>query len=158
MTKNKKIIGKQNYILGRKFESFVAKIFIKLGEPNVKTNVIYKYKNTRSEFDIVYGFLRKHYVECKYKRNPYVVTTEEVSVFAKKLDLHNIKNSKGIIITNRDLSTKAREICKKSRINIVNRQKLEKLDYKRLGFLNSLSYKFSKNRKSLEYKIKHTNY
>ncbi len=145
--------GRQNNILGRKFEAYVANIFIDLGKYNVRKNIILKKNTYISEFDIIYGYVNKKYIECKFKSKQYVVTTEEVSVFAKKLDLYNIKNSHGIIITNRFLSNKAKAICKVSKIKTIEREELEKLDYERLNLFNSIKYKLSRKQKTLEQMI-----
>ena len=147
-------IGKNNQLIGKKFEQYVAKIFIDLDKNNVITNVIKKKNGYCSEFDIVYGFIRKYYVECKYKSHNNKVTAAEVSIFAKKLDLYNINNSQACIITNNYLSNKARDICKKSHINIIERKQLQKLNYERLNLINSIKYKFSNSSKPLEQKIK----
>ena len=150
--------GKQNNLIGKKFENYVSNIFLDLGKQNIKKNIIIKKNKCFSEFDIVYGYINKKYVECKFKSREYVVTTEEVCVFAKKLDLHNINNSSGIIITNKYLSNKAKEICKKSRIKIIERNTLNKLDYERMNLINSLKYKLSKHPPTLEQRIFQTSY
>ena len=147
-------IGKHNQLIGKKFEQYVAKIFIDLGKNNVRTNVIIRKKDYCSEFDIVYGFIRKHYIECKYKSHNNMVTVAEVSIFAKKLDLYNLNNSCAFIITNTYLSKKAKYICKKSHIEIIERKKLQKLDYERLNLLKSIKYKFFDSHQSLEQRIK----
>lgn len=147
-------IGKNNQLIGKKFEQFVAQIFIDLGKNNVRTNIIKKKRNYCSEFDIVYGFIRKHYVECKYKNPKDRVTATEVSIFAKKLDLYNINNTLASIVTNRHLSSKARDICKKSHIKVIERSQLKNLDYERLNLMNSIKYKFSDSYPCLEQRIK----
>ena len=147
-------IGKNNQLIGKKFEQYVANIFIDLGKHNVRTNIIIKKKGYCSEFDIVYGFIRKHYVECKYKSHNNMVTVAEVSIFAKKLDLYNINNSNAFIITNKYLSIKARKICEKSHIKVIERKQLQKLDYERLNLINSLKYRFSNSHQNLEQRIK----
>lgn len=145
--------GKKSYIIGKKFESFVYNIFYGLSKPALKKNVILKKKDFRSEFDIIYGIIRKTYVECKYKSIDYFVTNKEVSVFAKKLDLHKINNSHGIIITNTYLTKKAKIICKQSNIQFIERQELKRLNYERLGLIKSLAYILNKNNKTLESRI-----
>ncbi len=142
--------GKKSYIIGRKFESFVYNIFYDLDKYALKKNVILKKQGFRSEFDIIYGILRKTYVECKYKSKGYFVTNEEVSVFAKKLDIHKINNSQGIMITNAYLTKKAKVICKQSKIKLIERESLEKLNYERLGLLDSIIYTLRKDNRTLE--------
>jgi hypothetical protein len=141
-----------NY-LGKKFEEFVANIYFDLGKNNIKRNVrLYKRKKKiYSEFDIVYGILFKTYIECKYHSTiSSKVSAQEVSFFAEKLRLHNIDTSSGIIVTNTYLSERSRFICKKNRITYIEREELQKLNYERMNLIDSVKYKFSQKKQSLE--------
>jgi len=137
--------------LGKLFEKYIAQIFIDLDKFNVKNNVILKIKNKnnvlRSEFDIIYGLIFKKYIECKFKSDlDDKVSAKEVGFFAEKLKLHNKYSGSGIIITNSYLTNRAKAIGLMNNIKIIEREDLEKLDYERMNFFNSIKYLLSKNK------------
>ena len=65
---------------GKQLEERVARMLRKRGHVNIKMNQRVKDRNGNwSEFDIVYGWPIKHYVECKNYSNP--VKLEMVAKF-----------------------------------------------------------------------------
>eukprot|EP01129_Flabellula_baltica_P001477 TRINITY_DN11382_c0_g1_i1.p1 TRINITY_DN11382_c0_g1~~TRINITY_DN11382_c0_g1_i1.p1 ORF type:complete len:185 (-),score=35.45 TRINITY_DN11382_c0_g1_i1:63-551(-) len=103
-------MGKQNYAKGHQFEERVARYFKKRGKLNIKKNVILVdgYGN-RSEIDIVYGYLFKHYVECKCYSSKSV-PLEDVTKFQQVLLFNRINPSRGIFVTNSTFSPRAKQV------------------------------------------------
>lgn len=78
------------YVKGHEFENRVAKILKKQGHWNVKQNVLVtdKYGN-KSEFDIVYGWPIRHYVECKCYSEPIKLDlVAKFKVYCRKVFWH----------------------------------------------------------------------
>lgn len=76
--------------IGHDFEKRVAAYFRKAGKWNVRQNVVYvDHYGNKSEIDIVYGFIFKHYVECKtYSSKP--VPLSDVAKFKEVLLLNRL--------------------------------------------------------------------
>lgn len=76
-------VAKTTVDAGKQLEERVAKMLHKRGHINIKMNQRIKDKNGNwSEFDIVYGWPIKHYVECKNYSHP--VKLEMVAKFKVK--------------------------------------------------------------------------
>ncbi len=152
-----------------RFEHFIKDMFKDLGKMGVKHDEKIDVSSTKSDFgyrqiDVMYGLnimLDPRLVECKFKENKYEagkrkdyqrfegnkVTYDEVGDFVDKLYELNGKNKlwqcryKGVIITNSTgLVKDGIELAKKERIKVITRQKLQKMDYKRMGALNQMRY------------------
>ncbi len=166
-TRNKLVIHiKQKEITQRgiQFEKWITKLYDDLGKINVQHNITiihqYQGKKAKSQFDIVYGLIIKKYIECKYHHeNTAKVNYQEVSAFAGKLYMIGENYRKGIIITNREFEERAQLYAKKIGIQLINREQLIALDWKRSmhpwWIINKASKKFSYN---LEKRILETKY
>ncbi|KAK8831428.1 hypothetical protein WA577_000515, partial [Blastocystis sp. JDR] len=81
----------------------------KRGHINIKLNQRVKDKNGNlSEFDIVYGWPVRHYVECKNYSHP--VKLEMVAKFKEVLRLHHIPKSRGLFVTTSTYTPRATTI------------------------------------------------
>ena len=94
---------------GKALEDRVARMLKKRGHICIKQNqrVEDSYGNW-SEFDIVYGWPIKHYVECKNYSHP--VKLEMVAKFKEVLRLHRIPKSRGMFVTTSTYTPRATTI------------------------------------------------
>ncbi len=126
---------------GIPFEKVVAETYKALGKRRVKHNVLLFHKTkdglVKNQFDVVFGLLRKYYVECKYKTDG-VVTFNEVAVFAGKLELAGVPYKRGIVVTNTDYDLRAREYARKIGLSLVNGADFESLRLKAVPFFKRL--------------------
>ncbi len=111
---------------GIDFEKEVASLYRSLGKKGVEHNVHLKYDNIHSQFDISYGLNKKYFVECKY-RSSGSVPLSDVATFAAKLLLHNISYKRGIMVTNSSYDVRSHEYAKKTKITLIDRDKLSSL-------------------------------
>ena len=130
---------------GYKFEVWVEQLYRDLGKPNVQRNV--RYKNC--QVDVIYGWIFRHYVECKYSGNG-AITEEEVAKFKSDLDLIGASPKKGEMVTNKGYTPKARRIAKMYGIRLYDGKALQQMDRRRQGIFGRI---FGR-RESLEEKIR----
>ena len=118
---------------GKELEDRVARMLKKRGHLNIKKNQRVKDRNGNwSEFDIVYGWPIRHYVECKNYSHP--VKLEMVAKFKvgfgagndeqEVLRLHRIPKSRGMFITTSTYTPRATTIG----INCIDGAGLERLE------------------------------
>ena len=102
-------ISKTTVDAGKALEDRVARMLKKRGHICIKQNQRVKdsYGNW-SEFDIVYGWPIKHYVECKNYSHP--VKLEMVAKFKEVLRLHRIPKSRGLFVTTSTYTPRATTI------------------------------------------------
>ncbi|KAK8809923.1 hypothetical protein WA158_000866 [Blastocystis sp. Blastoise] len=87
------------YEKGREFEDRVYMLLKRRGHWRVKRNQIVKDKyGNRSEFDLVYGWPVRHYVECKNYSAP--IKLDLVAKFKEVLRLNGINIKRGLFVTN----------------------------------------------------------
>lgn len=135
--------------IGYKFEVWVEQLYRDIGRPNVQRNVYYKSRNCR--IDIMYGWIFRHYVECKYSSNG-AITEEAVSKFKADLDLMRASPKKGEMVTNRGYTPKARQIAKMYGIKLYDGKALQQMDRRR----QSIFGRMFGRKESLEEKIRRT--
>lgn len=100
---------KTTYDTGKELEERVARMLKKRGHLCIKQNQRVKDRNGNwSEFDIVYGWPIKHYVECKNYAQP--VKLEMVAKFKEVLRLHRIPKSRGLFVTTSTYTPRATTI------------------------------------------------
>lgn len=100
---------KTTYDAGKELEERVARMLKKRGHWCIKQNQRVKDRNGNwSEFDIVYGWPIKHYVECKNYSQP--VKLEMVAKFKEVLRLHRIPKSRGLFVTTSTYTPRATTI------------------------------------------------
>lgn len=101
--------AKTTYDTGKELENRVARMLKKRGHICIKQNQRVKDRNGNwSEFDIVYGWPVKHYVECKNYSQP--VKLEMVAKFKEVLRLHRIPKSRGLFVTTSTYTPRATTI------------------------------------------------
>jgi singapore isolate B (sub-type 7) whole genome shotgun sequence assembly, scaffold_1 len=115
--------AKTTYDTGKELENRVARMLKKRGHICIKQNQRVKDRNGNwSEFDIVYGWPVKHYVECKNYSQP--VKLEMVAKFKEVLRLHRIPKSRGLFVTTSTYTPRATTIG----INCIDGAGLERLE------------------------------
>ena len=133
-------VAKTTVDAGKQLEERVAKMLHKRGHINIKMNQRIKDKNGNwSEFDIVYGWPIKHYVECKNYSHP--VKLEMVAKFKVKfvffryfqevLRLHHIPRSRGLFVTTSTYTPRATTIG----ITCIDGAGLERLEKSATSYL-----------------------
>lgn len=132
---------------GLYFESWIADLYKDSGKKKVKHNITKKINShVRGQFDVVYGGLVKHYVECKYRSKNSAVSFSDVATFSAKLELFNISYKRGIIVTNSYLEPRAKHYAKSIRLEVVEGEDVKKMHVKR----TKLFQRKKEKKKSLE--------
>jgi len=117
---------------GSGLEIFVSELYKDLGYRDVKVD--YRVKKTNGEesangqIDVTYKdpILRK-YVECKYRTNSNV-TFDDYSKFETTLKTFNIPTYLGEMVTNRYFDEKVKLRAKESKIRLIDRDELQRLE------------------------------
>lgn len=124
---------------GIAFEQWVTKLYDELGKLNVRHDVTKTMKgNVKAQFDVTYGLVRTHYIECKYHENGSVVPFKDVAIFAGKLELIKANYRQGSMVTNTGYEKRAIAYARKTGITLIDRKKLEQLDRRRQGIISTL--------------------
>jgi len=127
---------------GLAFELWVRRLFDELGVLRVRHDVYLSRKDrfgrSTSQIDLVYGLFSSRYVECKYHEPGKKVPLEDVSKFASVLRLQGIPLKKGMMVTNTSYHIRAQQYARQTKMILVDREKLVRLDWKRTYMFRSL--------------------
>ncbi|MBU0665956.1 MAG: restriction endonuclease [Nanoarchaeota archaeon] len=124
------------------FEKFIVEMLKDLGKKNIQHNQQKKKKrifgeDLRFQIDITYGVFRKHYVECKYKEKNNV-GLEDVAKFRSVLEIMEIPYNRGLMVTNKYYTERAKYYAKKNHIKLYNRNDLMSWCWKRKKFVEKI--------------------
>lgn len=127
---------------GIKFEIWTAELLRDLGYDRVKLGLppLRGRSGDWHQIDIVYGLLRTHPVECKYKSpNGWRVGREEIGKFLGALDDLNISPKNSLFVACGYYQEDAVRLGLDRGLTMWGIRKLEKLDRQRLGPMSYLA-------------------